>query len=121
MCSRLFSRGYFVALNLCLIILGVLRAAFLLGHAASDPYNLHLSWPRTAGYLLLDTGFPCLTTAFAVLFLALLRATQIELVSPGFQTPRALGAFCAVHLAVSVAVDVAVGLFVQVRWAVFCV
>ena len=32
-----------------------------------------------------DTRLPCMTSAFAVLFLALLRATQIELVSPSFQ------------------------------------
>ena len=32
---------------------------------------------RCVAYLLLDTGFPCITTAFAILFLALLRATQV--------------------------------------------
>ena len=50
-----------------------------------DPYNEELSWPRPVAYLLVDTGLPCMTSAFAVLFLALLRATQIELVSPSFQ------------------------------------
>ena len=50
-----------------------------------DPYNEELSWPRPVAYLLVDTGLPCMTAAFAVLFLALLRATQIEMVSPSFQ------------------------------------
>ena len=40
---------------------------------------------------------------------------QIELVSPGFQTPRSLGLFCSAHFALVAAVDVAVGTFVQVR------
>ena len=78
---RLFSRSYFVSLNLCLVVIGVLRPIWLF----HDPYNEELSWPRPVAYLLVDTGLPCMTSAFAVLFLALLRATQIELVSPGFQ------------------------------------
>ena len=78
---RLFSRSYFVSLNLCLVVIGVLRPIWLF----HDPYNEELSWPRPVAYLLVDTGLPCMTSAFAVLFLALLRATQIELVSLGFQ------------------------------------
>ena len=73
--SRLFSRGYFVSLNVCLVVMGVLRPVYLL----ADPYNLGGLWPRGVAYLLLDTGFPCVTTAFAVLFLALLRATQVRI------------------------------------------
>ncbi len=71
--SRLFSRGYFVALNLCLVAVGVLRPIFLF----HDPYNESGLWHRAAAYILLDSPFPCITTAFAVLFLALLRATQV--------------------------------------------
>ena len=112
--SRLFRRGYFIALNLCLIFIGILRPIYLF----YDPYNYSGAWPRMASYLLLDTGFPCVTTAFAVLFLALLRATQIELVSPGFQRPRSLGIFCAIHFAVSISIDVAVGVKPEVRYAI---
>ncbi len=39
---RLFSRGYFVGLNLCLILLGLLRPIYLF----ADPYNLGDTWPR---------------------------------------------------------------------------
>ena len=112
--SRLFRRGYFIALNVCLIVIGIIRPIYLF----HDPYNLSESWPRTASYLLLDTGFPCVTTAFAVLFLALLRATQIELVSPGFQRPRSLAIFCGVHFAVSLAIDIAVGVKPEVRYTI---
>lgn len=72
--SRLFSRGYFIALNVSIMVIGVLRPIFLF----HDPYNLGQTWPRMVGYLLLDLGYPCITTAFAVLFLALLRATQVR-------------------------------------------
>ena len=40
--SRLFSRGYFVGLNLCLVVLGVIRPVYLF----RDPYNLGGSWDR---------------------------------------------------------------------------
>ena len=83
---RLFSRSYFVSLNLCLVVIGVLRPIWLF----HDPYNEELSWPRPVAYLLVDTGLPCMTSAFAVLFLALLRATQIELVSTSFQVLHSL-------------------------------
>ena len=102
--SRLFSRSYFVSLNLFLVLIGLLRPIWLL----HNPYNRNYDevawprWPRTVAYLLQDTGLPCLTSAFAVLFLALLRATQIELVSPAFQTPKALGIFCFIHFGLSV-------------------
>jgi hypothetical protein len=112
--SRLFSRGYFVGLNLCIVVVGVLRPLYLF----IDPYNASGSLPRVAAYVLLDTGFPCVTTAFAILFLALLRATQIELVSPSFQTPRSLGIFCLIHLAISLSVDVAVGLTPSVKYLI---
>ena len=112
--SRLFSRAYFVSLNLCLVIIGLLRPIWLF----CDPYNEGRFWPRPAAYLLVDTGLPCMTSAFAVLFLALLRATQIELVSPAFQTPKALGIFCVLHFVLSVAVDVTIGLYFSLRYMV---
>ena len=110
----MFSRGYFVCLNLSLILIGVLRPVWLF----HDPYNAGQTWPRVAAYLLVDTGLPAMTTAFAVLFLALLRATHIELISPGFQTPRALGTMCAAHFALSAGVDVAIGLDRDLRYMV---
>ncbi len=43
---------------------------------------------------------------------------QIELVSPGFQTPRALATFCALHFLLSASVSVCVGLAPSVRYLV---
>ena len=112
--SRLFSRGYFVTLNLFLIVMGLLRPIWLF----HDPYNSKNTWHRAGAYLLVDTGFPCITTAFAVLFLALLRATQVELISPSFQTPKALGAFCMIHFLVSIGVDITIGFEYSLRYMV---
>ena len=41
---------------------------------------------------------------------------QVELLSPSVQTPRALGIFCALHLAVSIALDVTVGLVTKLQY-----
>ena len=112
--SRLFSRGYFVALNLSLILMGIIRPVWLF----HDPYNAGLTWPRMAAYMLVDTGYPCMTTAFAILFLALLRATNIELISPAFQTPKALGTFCFLHFVLTWAVDATIGIKFKLRYMV---
>ena len=50
--SRLFSRNYFVSLNLCLVLIGILRPIWLF----YDPYNVGNSWTRPVAYLLVDTG-----------------------------------------------------------------
>ena len=46
------------------------------------------------------------------------RATQIELVSPGFQTPRSLGCFCFLHFGLSAGVDIAIGTNRDLRYMV---
>ena len=127
--------------------MGLLRPIWLF----HDPYNSKNTWHRAGAYLLVDTGFPCITTAFAVLFLALLRATQVnilcpgfilvqqdksiepfdwihsinhlitfqvELISPSFQTPRALGVFCLMHFFVSIGVDITIGFEYSLRYMV---
>ena len=82
--SRLFSRGYFLSLNISMILIGLVRGLFLL----FDPYNEEQTLPAPLAYMLLNIGYPCITSAFSILFLALLRVTQVELLSPAVQTPR---------------------------------
>ena len=110
--SRLFSRGYFLSLNICMILIGLVRGSFLL----FDPYNEGQSLPLPLAYMLLNVGYPCITTAFAILFLALLRVTQVELLSPSVQTPKALAVFCCIHLAISLALDITVGLMDRLKY-----
>jgi len=110
--SRLFSRGYFLSLNVCMILIGLGRGFFLL----FDPYNEDQTLPSPLAYMLLNIGYPCVTSAFAILFLALLRVTQVELLSPAVQTPKALAIFCCIHLAISLALDVTVGLVSKLQY-----
>ena len=110
--SRLFSRGYFLSLNICMIIIGLFRGLFLL----FDPYNENQSLPTPMAYMLLNIGYPCITSAFAILFLALLRVTQVELLSPSVQTPKALAVFCCIHIAISLCLDITVGLMSRLQY-----
>jgi len=110
--SRLFSRGYFLSLNIFMILVGVSRGVFLF----VDAYNTKLTLPYSIAYILLDIGYPCISSAFAVLFLALLRVTQVELLSPSVQTPYILAIFCGVHIFISLTLDVTVGLVVSLQY-----
>ncbi|XP_023338915.1 uncharacterized protein LOC111709480 [Eurytemora carolleeae] len=110
--SRLFSRGFFLSLNLCMLVVGVSRGVFLLW----DAYNEAGSLYAPIAYILLNIGYPCITSSFAILFLALLRVTQVELLSPSVQTPRALSIFCCVHLLISISLDITVGLVTKLQY-----
>ena len=110
--SRLFSRGYFLSLNISMILIGLVRGLFLL----FDPYNEGQSLPKPLAYMLLNIGYPCITSAFSILFLALLRVTQVELLSPAVQTPRALAVFCCLHVSISLALDITVGLMSKLQY-----
>ncbi|XP_071450864.1 uncharacterized protein [Hetaerina americana] len=101
----LLPRGYSIALNALLLLIGILRSVYLL----HDAYNVRHSYPPTLSYLLLDAAFPCLATAFAVLFLSLLRSTGVRLPVARLQTPAALALIAVLYLALCVGVDVTVG------------
>ena len=110
--SRLFSRGYFLSLNISMILIGLVRGLFLL----IDPYNEEQTLPSPLAYMMLNIGYPCITSAFSILFLALLRVTQVELLSPAVQTPRALAVFCCIHVSISLALDITVGLMSKLQY-----
>ncbi len=104
--KRLLSRGYFVALNLMMFTMGLDRAVYLL----IDAYNHKEIWPPPVAYMLIGLGFPCLTSAFSILFLALLQSTQTRLVPPKIQQPKFLAIVITIHFTVSLASDIIVGL-----------
>merc|ERR1719422_2627109 len=95
-----------------MILIGLGRGFFLL----FDPYNVDQSLPSPLAYMLLNVGYPCITSAFAILFLALLRVTQVELLSPSVQTPKALAVFCCIHIAISLCLDITVGLMSRLQY-----
>nr|XP_054752353.1 proline-rich transmembrane protein 4-like [Lytechinus pictus] len=104
---RLLSHGYFIALNLLMLLMGVIRAVYLL----VDAYNFKGIWPNVVAYLFLGTGFPCLTSAFSILFMALLQSTKTRLVPPSIQKPKYLAVVIISHFAFAFIADVVVGLF----------
>ena len=108
---RLLSYGYFVALNLMMLVMGLDRAVYLF----VDAYNHKNIFPLSLAYMLLGLGFPCLSSAFSILFLALLHSTQTRLVSPKIQRAKVLAAMIAFHFTVSVVIDIVVGLFTSAQ------
>ncbi|XP_071507245.1 uncharacterized protein [Diadema antillarum] len=105
---RLLSYGYFIALNLLMLLMGTIRAVYLL----VDAYNYKGKWHNVLAYLLLGTGFPCLTSAFSILFMALLQSTKTQVVPPTIQKPKYLAIVIVIHFIFAFIADVVVGLYV---------
>ncbi|XP_022248855.1 uncharacterized protein LOC111087221 [Limulus polyphemus] len=106
---RLLSRGYFMSLNIMMFFMGVSRAVYLL----YDPYNLQGKYPAVLAYFVFNSGYPFLTSAFSILFLALLQATKVELLSPKIQKPSILAGIIIFHFSFSLTTDILVGSFVK--------
>ncbi|XP_076313482.1 uncharacterized protein LOC143226427 [Tachypleus tridentatus] len=106
---RLLSRGYFMSLNIMMFFMGVSRAVYLL----YDPYNLQGKYPAVLAYFVFNSGYPFLTSAFSILFLALLQATKVELLSPKIQKPSVLAGIIIFHFSFSLTTDILVGSFVK--------
>lgn len=103
--THLFTQGYFVALNFLTLILGITRAVYLL----YDPYNSRKKYPSVVALFLYNIAQPCLTSAFAILFLALLRVTRTGPTCPKLQKPNVLAGFVSLHLLLSIGADIVVG------------
>jgi hypothetical protein len=108
---NLLSKGYFISLNAMLLVLCVSRAVFLL----VDGYNSANTFHPIVAYLLYSLGFPSLTSAFSILFLALLRTLKMEIMSPKIQSARTLIAIISVHFSISVLTDMILGYYFDSR------
>ncbi|XP_033102689.1 proline-rich transmembrane protein 4-like [Anneissia japonica] len=104
---RLPSRTYFIALNVIVVIMGVDRAVFLI----VDPYGSKNILPLPVVYVMLGLGFPCLTSSFSILFMALLSATKMQPLSRNIQRPQVLGVIITFHYIISITSDVLAGKF----------
>ncbi|KAF4529030.1 hypothetical protein B566_EDAN017485 [Ephemera danica] len=104
--KRLLTKFYFISLNALLLIIGIFRSIFLF----FDAYNLHLSYPAIIAPLMLNFAFPCLTTAFSILFLFLLQATKVKLnVNQFLQTPLVVIIVSVSHLLLCLSLDIVAG------------
>lgn len=82
---RLFviGRGYFISLNVILFIFGASRTFYLL----FDAYNAEGKLPAWLSYYCMSISFPCLTSAFSILFLALFRTTRMSVMTSVLNVP----------------------------------
>ncbi|KAK3921403.1 Titin-like protein [Frankliniella fusca] len=104
--KRLLPRGYFLSLHGLLATIGILRCGFL----SYDAYNSGSSFLEPISHLLLNIVFPLLATAFALVFLFLLRACEVHLGSGRFQSPGMLTAAVALYLILCVTLDLSTAL-----------
>ncbi|KAK2192661.1 hypothetical protein NP493_25g00015 [Ridgeia piscesae] len=109
--KNLLSRGYFISLNLLLFVLGTCRAVYFL----VDGYNSTGVFHPIIAYWLFNIALPCLTSAFSILFLALLRSTEVLLMSPKIQKARHLVLIIAMHFVISCTTDAVVGMFSNMK------
>ncbi|XP_022249791.1 uncharacterized protein LOC111087446 [Limulus polyphemus] len=72
--EKLFTSGYFISITLIMFVMGTTRALYLL----FNPYNIRGFYPPILNELILNSGFLCITSAFAFLFLALLQTTEVK-------------------------------------------
>ncbi len=113
--KNLLSQKYFIALNSMLLFMGIIRALYFF----IDAYNSQEVFPIIGAYFLYNLGFPCMTSAFSILFLALLNTVKMQVMSPKVQKANYLIGIIAFQFTLSVLTDVLVGLFYSVRILLF--
>ena len=109
--KNLLSQGYFMSLNLLLLIMGTCRAVYFL----VDGYNSNGVFHPVLAYCLFNVAFPCLTSAFGILFLALLQSTEILMMSARIQKTRHLIVVITLQFLLSFVTDAIVGMFASVK------
>ena len=102
--QNLQSRAYFIWLHIILLVLGTGRALYFF----VDGYNFNDTFPTEIAYMMLSVGFPCLTSAFTLMWLSLLRALQMEAVLPNIQHPASLAVTVVSQILFSVVTDIVV-------------
>ena len=108
---NLLSRAYFMSLNMLLLVLGTCRAVYFL----VDGYNSNGVFHPVLAYCLLNVAFPCMSSAFSILFLALLQSTEVQLMSAKIQRARYLVVIVAVQFVMSFVIDAVVGMFSSIN------
>lgn len=93
--KKLLTCGYFVTIHGLLIIIGCVRSAYLL----YDPYNVNGTLSIQVSGLALNIVFPLLLTVYSVLFLFLLRATDVKTVFYNLQKSSLLAIFICFYMA----------------------
>lgn len=98
--KHLLSQGYFLSVHGILLIIGCMRSFYLF----YDAYNIGKTLPEPVSSLLLNMVYPLLTSAFGILFLFLLTASEVKAMNNKLQRASFLAVFIVLHLAVSFSV-----------------
>ncbi|RDD44238.1 hypothetical protein TrispH2_004634 [Trichoplax sp. H2] len=110
---RVFKKRFFLAINFLLIFFAVVRTAFLI----YDPYesgnglqrfgnDTHLLPVTTR--VLHGLGYPCLTSAFTLIFLAIINCVKVKAVSKKVQHPALIISIVTLHFAIVISADTTV-------------
>lgn len=113
--KHLLSQPYFISLNVMVFLIGILRSLYLL----VDPYNYPQIFPLVASYLVYNTVLPCVTSAFSLMFLALLAATKMSFISKSVTKVKVILLVIFVHFILSISADVLLGLQLDARVLLF--
>lgn len=112
---HLLNNYYFVAVNLILFMFCLLRALFLL----VDGYNSDHTYHYLLGFLLFYMAFPCLTSAFALIFYAFLKTAKVHYLSSKFQCLPFLITVIVIHYLLPITAAILIGLFLSVKILLF--
>ncbi|XP_066996683.2 uncharacterized protein [Anabrus simplex] len=105
-CKRLLSHGYYITLHGLLFVIGILRGVYLF----YDAYNRNRSFPEPISLLMLNVVSPCITSAFLILFLFLLQAAKVHVLSVNLQRPAIVAIFITLHVILCISLDLATGI-----------
>ncbi|RDD44240.1 hypothetical protein TrispH2_004632 [Trichoplax sp. H2] len=106
-----FKKHLCIAISLLLALLGLSRALYLI----LDPYesadilqrygNLTLI-PLSITRVLHGIAYPCLSSSFTLIFMAILKCVQIKILSPKFRKPILIYTIIILHFLVVFSVDI---------------
>ncbi|XP_008488173.1 uncharacterized protein LOC103524904 isoform X3 [Diaphorina citri] len=99
--KRLVNFGYFLTLHSLLLVIGGIRSAYLF----YDAYNINNSLPESVSKLALNIVFPLLTASFSLLFLYLLKITDVRTKFYRLQSAVLLLILVIAHVVFVVSVD----------------
>ena len=101
-----FKKHFSIAINLLLCLLGFCRMLYLI----LDPYESanvlqrygnETSIPLALTRILNGIAYPCLTSAFTLVFMAILKCIQIKILSSKFKNPILIYTIITIHFLVS--------------------
>ncbi|XP_033881466.3 proline-rich transmembrane protein 4-like isoform X2 [Acipenser ruthenus] len=107
--------SYFVTIDVFLLIIGSSRTFSMF----YDAYNHQDKLAATAVVLLYEVPFPCLTSAFGIVFLLLSMRSRMQLSYSIFQHPCFLTIVVFLHFSSSLGSILVVQLFSQLPWLFF--